>query len=179
MFIVFPSFSQSSIEFNYNDVYIGRNINVSWKKTISNYTFSAGLTYHINNIEKAPIGTLIKKSALAQNYGERFGIQLGFEYFFFKNSYCRVGLFYNNQTSLISQIHKMYYAYDTLVSNPQSEFDYLYTKSERIYGPVFTCDNVIGLTLKNNLTDNFYLTTKAGLGLFFSYICQVANFFTN
>ena len=58
----------------------------------------------------------------------------------------------------------MYYAYDTLVSNPQSEFDYLYTKSERTFGPFITVDNVIGITLKNNLTDNLYLSTKGGFG---------------
>jgi hypothetical protein len=40
----------------------------------------------------------------------------------------------------------------------------LYTKSERTFGPFITIDNVIGLTLKNNLTDNLYLTTKGGLG---------------
>ena len=167
VFITFSSFSQSSIEFNFSDVYIGRNLNISWKKTISDFSFSTGLTYHINRIDKTPIGTFIKKTALAQNFGERFGIQLGFEYFLLKNSYCKIGLFYNNQTSFISQIHQMYYAYDTLVSNPQSEFDYLYIKHERIFGPFWTIDNVIGLTLYNKLTDNFYLTTKGGFGLLF------------
>jgi len=61
----------------------------------------------------------------------------------------------------------MYYAYDTLVSNPQSEFDYLYTKSEITFGPFITVDNVIGITLKNNITENLYLSTKGGFGLLF------------
>lgn len=164
LLLSFSSFSQCSVEFNYNDVYIGRNINLSWKKTISNFSISPGVTYHINRIDKVPIGTFIKKSAYAENFGQRFGIQIGIEYFLIKNSHFKLGLFYNNQTSFISQVHKMYYAYDTLVSNPQSEFDYLYTKSERTFGPFITIDNVIGLTLKNNLTDNLYLTTKGGLG---------------
>ncbi len=164
LFLSFSSFSQSSVEFNYSDVYIGRNISLSWKKTISNFSISTGVTYHINRIDKVPIGTFIKKSAYAENFGQRFGIQIGIEYFLIKNSHFKLGLFYNNQTSFISQVHKMYYAYDTLVSNPQSEFDYLYTKSERTFGPFITIDNVIGLTLKNNLTDNLYLTTKGGLG---------------
>lgn len=164
LFLSFSSFSQSSVEFNYSDVYIGRNISLSWEKTISNFSISTGVTYHINRIDKVPIGTFIKKSAYAENFGQRFGIQIGIEYFLIKNSHFKLGLFYNNQTSFISQVHKMYYAYDTLVSNPQSEFDYLYTKSERTFGPFITIDNVIGLTLKNNLTDNLYLTTKGGLG---------------
>lgn len=164
LFISISSFSQSSVEFNYSDVYIGRNISLSWKKTISNFSISTGVTYHINRIDKVPIGTFIKKSAYAENFGQRFGIQIGLEYFLIKNSHCKLGLFYNNQTSFISQVHKMYYAYDTLVSNPQSEFDFLYTKSERTFGPFITIDNVIGLTLKNTITDNLYLTTKGGLG---------------
>jgi hypothetical protein len=164
LFLSFSSFSQSSVEFNYSDVYIGRNISLSWKKTISNFSISTGVTYHINRIDKVPIGTFIKKSAYAENFGQRFGIQIGLEYFLIKNSHCKLGLFYNNQTSFISQVHKMYYAYDTLVSNPQSEFDYLYIKHERIFGPFITVDNVIGITLKNNITDNLYLSTKGGFG---------------
>ena len=58
----------------------------------------------------------------------------------------------------------MYSPYATLVATPQSEFDFLYVKSESSFGPVLTVDNVIGLALKNKLIDNFYLTSKAGLG---------------
>ncbi len=164
LFFSFSSFSQSSIEFNFNDVYIGRNLSVNWKKHYPNLSFSTGLTYHINRIDKVPIGTFIKKSALAENFGQRFGLQFGFEYFFLKNEHFRLGFFYNNQISFINQIHKMYFAYDTLVSNPQSESDYLYTKSERIFGPFITIDNVIGITMKNSITENIYLTTKGGFG---------------
>jgi hypothetical protein len=167
VFITFSSFSQSSIEFNFSDVYIGRNLNISWKKTISDFSFSTGLTYHINRIDKVPIGTFIKKSAVAENFGQRFGVQFGFEYFLYKNEFCKIGLFYSNQISLINQLIKVYPAYDTLVSDPQSEFDFLYTKYERKYGPVFTSDNVIGITLKNNITKNIYLSTRGGLGILF------------
>jgi hypothetical protein len=163
-FSTFTCFSQSSIEFNFSDVYIGRNLSVNWKKHYPNLSFSTGLTYHINRIDKVPIGTFIKKSAYTESFGQRFGIQFGFEYFILKNDHFKLGLFYNNQISLIDQIHKMYFAYDTLVSNPQSESDYLYTKSERIFGPFLTIDNVIGISLKNSITNNIYLTTKGGLG---------------
>jgi hypothetical protein len=167
LFSSFSGFSQSSIEFNFNDVYIGRNLSFNWKKYYSNLSFSSGLTYHINRIDKVPIGTFIKKSAVAENFGQRFGVQFGFEYFLYKNEFCKIGLFYSNQISLINQLIKVYPAYDTLVSNPQSEFDFLYTKYERKYGPVFTSDNVIGITLKNNITKNIYLSTRGGLGILF------------
>ena len=69
--------------------------------------------------------------------------------------------------SFINNIHKMYFAHSSLVADPQSEEDYLYTKYERVFGPVLTIDNVIGLTLNNKLVDNLYLTTKAGFGFLF------------
>lgn len=163
----FSSFSQSSIEFNFCDIYIGRNLNFSWKKSVLDFSFSAGLTYHINRIEKVPIGIFNKNSAHGQNLGERFGIQCGLEYFFYKNSHSKIGLFYNNQISSINQVYKMYYATEALVPNPQSEFDFLFLKSERVYGPVITMDNVVGLTLRSNITDKIYLSTKGGFGLLF------------
>ncbi|MFN4909989.1 MAG: hypothetical protein ACK444_11465 [Flavobacteriales bacterium] len=167
LFLAFSFLSQSSIEFNFNEVYIGSNLGVNWKRNYPNLSFSTGLTYHINRIDQIPIGTFIKNSAFAQNFGQRFGLQLGFEYYLYKNDFFKIGLFYSNQISLMNQLIKVYSAYDTLVSNPQSEFDFLYTKYERIYGPVFTSDNVIGITLKNNITKNIYLSTRGCLGILF------------
>jgi len=167
LFLAFSFLSQSSIEFNFNEVYIGSNLGVNWKRYYPNLSFSTGLTYHINRIDQIPIGTFIKNSAFAENFGQRFGLQLGFEYYLYKNDFFKIGLFYSNQISLMNQLIKVYSAYDTLVSNPQSEFDFLYTKYERIYGPVFTSDNVIGITLKNNITKNIYLSTRGGLGILF------------
>lgn len=167
VFISFNTLSQSSVEINYNDVYIGRNLSLSWKKCISNFSISSEVTYHLNRFDKVPIGTFIYKSAHAENVGQKFGIQIGLEYMLVKNSHFKLGLFYNNQISFINQVHKMYYVYDTLVSNPKSEFDFSYTKSERTFGPFLTIDNTIGLTLKNSITDNLYLTTKGGVGILF------------
>ncbi|MFM2037449.1 MAG: hypothetical protein RL432_388 [Bacteroidota bacterium] len=167
LFLAFSFLSQSSIEFNFNEIYIGSNLGVNWKRHYPNLSFSTGLTYHINRIDQIPIGTFIKNSAFAENFGQRFGLQLGFEYYLYNNDFFKIGLFYSNQISLMNQLIKVYSAYDTLVSNPQSEFDFLYTKYERIYGPVFTSDNVIGITLKNNITKNIYLSTRGGLGILF------------
>ena len=159
------SFSQTSLELSYNDVYIGRNMGLSWKHTVTDFSVSAGLTFHINRLHEVPISTFIKKSAYAVNFGERIGIQFGLEYFLFGNEYYKLGLFYNHQTSFISQQIKTYLADSALVAEPQSEFDFLYIKKEQIAGPFLTSDNVIGLTMRNKLSDNFYLTSKAGLGI--------------
>lgn len=161
----FPfSFSQSGIEFSYNDVYIGRNFSLQWTRQVSALSFYAGATYHVNRIDKIPYGTFVKKSAFASNFGQRIGLQFGLEYYFFKNSNFKTGLFYNNQISFIDQRFIKYIAFDTLVSNPQSESDLVYKYNELTFGPFITADNVIGLTLHCNLTDNLCLKTKGGFG---------------
>lgn len=161
----FPySFSQSGIEFSYNDVYIGRNFSLQWTRQVSALSFYAGATYHVNRIDQIPYSTFIKKSAYATNFGQRMGLHFGLEYYFFQNSNFKTGVFYNNQISSIDQTHITYGAYDTLVSNPQSESDYLYVYSNKTFGPFITIDNVLGLTLHCNLTNNLYLKTKGGFG---------------
>lgn len=163
-FIIPFSYAQSGVEFSYNDVYIGRNFSLQWVKKMNKTIFHVGPTYHVNRIDKIPYGTLIKKSAFETNFANRFGVQFGLEYFFFQNEHFQSGIFYNNQTSIMDQKFIKYIAIDTLVSNPQSEADLAYQYYERDIGPFITVDNVIGLTLHCNLTNNFYFKTKGGLG---------------
>jgi hypothetical protein len=74
--IVFVCFNllckaQTGLETNYNLAYNGRNITVSYKKTIQNFALSGGLKYHINRIEHVPINTFFKNSAYASNFQKR------------------------------------------------------------------------------------------------------------
>lgn len=161
------STAQPSLELQYSDVHIGRNLNLSWKQTISDFSVSAGLTYHLNRIDQIPESVLLKKNAFAENFGQHFGIQIGFDYSFYENEHLKLGVFYNNQSAFINHVYKRYSVYVQLVPEPQSEYDFAYIKKEDIWGPFITSDNVIGLTMRNSLIRNFYLTSKAGLGMLF------------
>lgn len=160
-------YSQSSLESSFNSVYNGRNVNLSFKKEYNKLAISAGLKYHINRPELVPIGTFFRKTATAKNFSERIGFQIGFDYFFFKNDFCRIGAFYSNQFSRITETIKMYYALEPIVAEPQSEFDYSYIKSERTYGPVLASDNIIGVVIETNITKQIYFITKGGFGMMF------------
>ncbi len=170
--IVFVCFNllgkaQTGLETNYNLAYNGRNITVSYKKTIQNFALSSGLKYHINRIEHVPINTFFKNSAYANNFAEKIGVQIGLDYFLLKRQNYKLGIYYNNQLSYISQMIKALYVYEQLVPNPQSEFDFSYVKHENIFGPVFESEHTFGMVLETKLTSQFYTVLRAGIGVMF------------
>jgi len=167
VFVTSVSFAQSALEVSYSDVYIGRNMNVSLKKEIADFSVSAGLCYHINRAELVPYFQFIKKSALATHFGERLGFQVGAEYAVLKNAFCKLNLFYNNQFFFMKQLHKAYYVVGQLAPDPQTEADFVYTKHEKVFGPVFTSENVVGLSVHCGLTNKMYLLAKGGFGMIF------------
>lgn len=159
--------AQTGFEASYNIAYNGRNINVSYKKTIQNFAVTGGLKYHINRSEHVPINTFFKNSAYASNFPEKIGAQIGLDYYLLKRQNYKLGIYYNNQISYISQMIKALYAYEQLVPNPQSEFDFSYVKHEKIFGPVFESENTFGMVLETKLTPQFYTVLRAGLGIMF------------
>lgn len=161
------TYTQSGFESSYNAVFNGRNVNLSYRKSIGNLSISGGMKYHINRIEMIPIGSFFKNTAYAQNFQERIGLQVGLDYFLVNKPNFKLGAYYNNQFSFISLMHKMYYASGQIVDNPQSESDYLYVKSERIFGPVFESENTIGIVIESKLTSNFYSVLRGGFGVMF------------
>ena len=160
-------FSQSFIESSYNIAYNGRNINLSYLKKVNNITISGGLKYHFNQIEKVPVNTFFKNSAYAVNFTEKIGVQIGLEYYILKRNNFQLGIYYNNQISFISQMIKALYAYEQLVPNPTTEFDYSYVKHQNIFGPVFESENTIGVVLKTNISSQFYTVFRGGVGIMF------------
>lgn len=165
--IHYISYSQSYFESSYNIAYNGRNINLSYLKKVNNITISGGLKYHFNQIEKVPVNTFFKNSAYAVNFTEKIGVQIGLEYYILKRTNFQFGIYYNNQISFISQMIKALYAYDQLVPNPTTEFDYSYVKHQNIFGPVFESENTIGVALKTNLSPQFYSVFRGGVGIMF------------
>jgi hypothetical protein len=161
------AFSQTYIESSYNIAYNGRNINFSYIRRVNNFDISGGLKYHFNRIEKIPVNTFFKNSAYAVSFTEKIGVQIGLEYYFLKRTNFQLGIYYNNQISFISQMIKALYAYDQLIPNPTTEFDYSYVKHQNIFGPVFESENTIGVALKTNLSSQFYTVFRGGVGMMF------------
>ena len=159
--------AQSGLESSYNVAYNGRNINLSYRKTIQNFAVFGGLKYHINQMENVPYNTFFKNSAYAVHFKEKIGVQLGLDFFLVRKPNYELGVYYNNQFSFISQVIKAYYAYEALVPNPQSEFDYSYVKHEKIFGPVFESENTVGVVFKTSLTPRFYTSLRGGIGVMF------------
>lgn len=161
------SFGQYSIETNFNSVYIGRNQSLLYKQHLKNFSIYGGIKFHFNKPELTGIGSFIKKGGFATSFPERLGIQLGMEYFIWNNNNFFIGVFYDNQLSLMYDLHKMKYAVGTLVPNPQTESDFVYIYEEKKIGRMFTTDNVIGICIKNRLFNEVFLTLKGGLGMLY------------
>jgi hypothetical protein len=134
---------------------------------VNHFTISGGLKYHFNQIEKVPVNTFFKNSAYAVNFTEKIGVQIGLEYYILKRNNFQLGIYYNNQISFISQMIKALYAYEQLVPNPTTEFDYSYVKHQNIFGPVFESENTIGVVLKTNISSQFYTVFRGGVGIMF------------
>ncbi|MFA7272310.1 MAG: hypothetical protein WC044_00490 [Crocinitomicaceae bacterium] len=185
LFFVFilDGYSQLSLESSYNAVYNGRNVNLSVKQNFKNLALSVGLKYHINRPEMVPYGSFFKNSATATNFAEHIGFQIGVDYFFYRSDFCKIGAYYNNQFSRMSETFIFYSALDQLVPVPQSEFDYSFTKFEKLYGPVIAFDNTIGLAMEVNLSKRIYTMLRGGFGMMFwkntdsSFIIAANTFF--
>jgi len=147
--------------------FVGRNIDFQYNLKGKWLSYSVGLLYHINNIETVPYGSFFKKSALAQNEFEKFGLSFSLFKPFHNNNFISLGGFYQIQLSRITELHRVYYAYEQIETNPDSEFSYSYIKHQRIFGPVRTADNTIGIKLCAKLSQSSYLNLKIGVGMIF------------
>lgn len=159
-------FSQHALEVNFNKVYIGRNFSVNYKYEINKISLHAGLLFHVNKLP-VPEGSFIKNGAHASKFHQHFGLLLKFDYKIYQNDFAEFGFYYSNQLNLIDQKIRLYRAVAQVVPIPQSEMDYLYIIHKNTYGPVFGTDNLIGLFLRANLNDVFYVSTYFGAGFLF------------
>jgi hypothetical protein len=159
--------AQFSLGLNFNDIYIGRNMGIVSKYHFNHFSISATPTYFINRKDKTPYNTFFKKSGLASKFSERIGFRLGIEYPFYKNEYITLSAYYNAQFSNVHEFLLHHIAIEPLVDPPQSVLDYSVQIKHTIFGPVFSVDNVIGVSIDCKLSERISMNLKGGFGLLF------------
>ena len=166
------SFSQISIESNFNVVHIGRNQSLLGKYQWDNFSILAGLKYNFNKESSFPQGqrNFYKKAFWALNFKEHIGLELGVQYKILKKKNFDFFTFYQAQITKSHIRHEVYLAifpYIPLVSNPQSEYDYAYTLTQNYIGPIWAIENNFGIGLNVYFSNSFYFSTKLGGGILF------------
>ena len=166
LFIIASNFGlgQSSIELNFNDAYIGKNFSLDYRYDLKSIYFKLGVTYHINRIETLPEDIFYRNAGYATNTGQHFGLQFGGGYTFYENEFCDVAIYYKGYMASMNTYIKSFKIYEPLVANPQSEEDYALIKNDKDFGPIFTFENTVGITISAKLFSNVQLTLGGGLG---------------
>ena len=159
-------FTQHAIEFNFNQVYIGRNLSLDYQYEKNSLFLNMGTSYHINRIELMPVSQFYKKMGYASSITQRFGFQIGAGYHFFKNERFKAGIYYRGYLAHMDSQIKFPSALP-LDGNPQSDQDYAGIIDNRVFGPLFTFENTLGLSIKTKLFDDFYTSIRGGFGMMF------------
>ncbi len=166
LFLNMFCFAQHGLEANYNKVYIGRNFSLNYRYEMDKISFHAGVSFHANRLP-VPIGSFIKNGAHANEPYQHFGLLLKLDYKIYENNFADIGVYYANHLNLINHKIRLYPAVDQLVSNPQSELDYIYSYHVNDLGPVFSSDNIFGGYLRAKLSKKFYISISFGAGFVF------------
>lgn len=159
------SYSQFSIETNYNHVHIGRNMSLLGVYEFKKFKFSTGVKFHINPTDHSMEGHIYKKSFRANNLAESLGYEFNIHYPIIELSKIKLGVFYNFQFTRANVRIVRYFPVVPLTPTPSSEYDFVQYKSSNLVGPINSFENVIGVDLTGNISSSIYIYQKFGLGL--------------
>ena len=168
LLLLIPAISSAqSIGVNYNNAYIGNNISVDYTYSLNKFYFNGGLNFHINRDEDVKSFSMLKDAGHADDFGQHLGLQLGFGYVFYKNNFVEFSAYYSSYVARMNTQTKFYGALFPLIPDPMSDEDFAFTLERREFGPLVTFENVIGLSMKTKLSDNFYTLIRGGYGVIF------------
>lgn len=156
-------FSQSDIGFVFNSTHSGRNVALSYSKTISKNEFGLGLRYNINRITHSDDQN---KSYMKRLYATKpyqyFGIDLFYHRSILNWTNIKPYLVYDLQVTHSTSRNRMF-----LPCDYDNDGNALYREVIEYFGPYTWLEQNIGIGFKENLFSNLYLTQKIGAGTSF------------
>jgi len=154
-------YSQLDIIGSFNSVDIGRNITITLKKDLKKHSFLFGAKYNINKIVHDNQNNVFRKRFYATDWQEHFGFNIGYQYnFSLKSSSLKPFAFYDFQFTNSHTRNLMYLPYDYDING-----DVLYKEYLEFFGPFIALENNIGIGFTANLSENIFLSQKAGVGI--------------
>jgi hypothetical protein len=168
------SYTQFSLESNFNVVHTGRNQSLLAKYQWNKFALLAGLKYNFNKEYSFPQRQrdFYKKAFWAINFQERMGLEIGTQFTIFERENIVLSLFHQSQLTKSHIRHEVFMAIYPHVlvvpgDEPQSEYDFAYELSKKFIGPVWALENNFGLSLQAYFTNELYFSTKLGGGILF------------
>lgn len=157
-------YSQSAIVGAFNTTFSGRNVNLMYSKQINKNEFAIGLRYNINKLAHPDDQfNVFLKRLYATKFPHYWGISFFYNRYVIDKWDCvKPFLFYNLQATYSTTRNRAFLPVGT-----DTNGDFLYKESIKIFGPFTWIEQTVGFGIKVNINEKFFLTQKIGAGVAF------------
>jgi len=167
IFISLKTHSQFILECNFNRNATSNNQTLALSYQFNKISLGFGLKYLYNKKDNFPYHVAFKRTFWALNLQQHLGANIFMNIDLWKLPKSKFSFFYDFQFTNSSNRFETFFAHEKLVDEPQSEYDYSYIKYTAYFQPVYAFENNLGLQFQFFLTENIFLTQKAGVGILF------------
>jgi hypothetical protein len=147
----------------------GKNLTVIYSIQKKSMEFGIGLGCNINSIKQPDDNNNIYyKRLFATKPLHFFNFNIYYnQYVFDKFNQIKPFIFYDFQVKYSTTRSSMYfpYAIDTTIITTNPEDQFLYRNYIEYFGPFLWVENSVGIGMKINITDNFFISQKLGIGI--------------
>ena len=164
LFFPIALFSQNEIIGNFNSCHSGRSIDLIYNYQFKNdFKLGLGVLFNVNNRSMPDNqGNIYKKRLHAENFSQRFGLQIFcVQPIFRKFKNFEMDFFYNLQVKRAPTFNHFY----TLYLDPEVNPFMLLIESELSKGTMVWLQNTFGIGIQIQLWKQFYLNQKLGFGI--------------
>jgi len=155
---------QNELIGNFNSCHSGRSVDLIYNHIFKkDFKFGLGILFNLNNLNMPDNqGNIYKKRLHAENFSQRFGLQVFFiQPIFKKLTDLQIDFFYNLQLKRATTQNRFFSPYLDQEINPY----FLLVESNFSSDPYFWIQNTFGIGLEFKLFQQFYLNQKLGFGI--------------
>ena len=169
VFVIFPQILRaqtaqllkSAISIEYNDVIVGRNLNLTYHSAVSKrISLYGGVKFHINQKDPPNDWYVFRKKTYAENGIQHWGVKAGIEASIFRMPHSELFAFYDFQYTHATIRQGNYFT----VGYDSSDGSRLLKYQTQIFGPVHTFENYFGVGARFSIVDRIYAKGFIGGG---------------
>lgn len=147
----------------------GKNLTINYSIQKKSMEFGIGLGCNINSIKQPDDQSNVYYKRLYATKPLHFlNFNLFYNQYIFNNfNQFKPFIFYDFQLKYSTTRSSMYfpYAIDSTIISTKPEDQFLYRNYIEYFGPFLWVENTVGIGMKINITDKFYISQKLGIGI--------------